>query len=104
MPWDNTKTVHPAWLAFEFGTCVGVWTVVTFLLAADGQRRRVRRLGRHRICALGDHVGDGEARVARRAAAARTLIRCTQPGRLARVRFGRRFQCRTIADTCHPES
>jgi hypothetical protein len=33
MPWDNTKTVHPAWLAIEFGTCVGVWTVVTFLLA-----------------------------------------------------------------------
>jgi hypothetical protein len=33
MPWDKSRTVHPAWLAVEFGTCVGVWTVVTFLIA-----------------------------------------------------------------------
>ena len=33
MPWDNTRTVHPGWLAVEFGTCVGVWTVITFLIA-----------------------------------------------------------------------
>jgi hypothetical protein len=33
MQWDRSRTVHPGWLAVEFGTCVGVWTVVTFLLA-----------------------------------------------------------------------
>jgi hypothetical protein len=33
MPWDNTRVVHPGWLAVEFGTCVGVWTAVTFLIA-----------------------------------------------------------------------
>jgi hypothetical protein len=33
MAWDNTRTVHPGWLAVEFGTCVGVWTVVTFVIA-----------------------------------------------------------------------
>jgi hypothetical protein len=32
MPWDKTRTVHPLWLGVEFGTCVGVWTVVTFLI------------------------------------------------------------------------
>jgi hypothetical protein len=32
MPWDNSRTVHPGWLAVEFGTCVGVWSVVTLLI------------------------------------------------------------------------
>ena len=30
---QHERRAHPAWLAVEFGTCVGVWTVVTFLLA-----------------------------------------------------------------------
>jgi hypothetical protein len=29
MAWDKSRTVHPGWLAVEFGTCVGVWSVVT---------------------------------------------------------------------------
>ncbi len=33
MPWDRSRTVHPGWLAVEFGTCVGVWTAVTFIIA-----------------------------------------------------------------------
>ena len=39
MQWDRSRTVHPGWLAVEFGTCVGVWTVVTFLLAPPRFRR-----------------------------------------------------------------
>src|SRR3989440_10320401 len=51
MPWDNTRTVHPGWLAVEFGTCVGV-------------------RGDHGFGARGDQLGDGEARLARDASAA----------------------------------
>jgi hypothetical protein len=29
MAWDSTRKVHPIWLFVEFGTCVGVWSVVT---------------------------------------------------------------------------